>query len=48
MLEPHRPLKPVRKARKKITPHNLQAIDVKLLVNIVRAFDLPVRSESAE
>lgn len=48
LLEPRRPLKPVRRERKKVTAHNLQAMDVRLLVTIVRAFDIPVRAESLE
>ena len=46
IAEPRRPLKPTRKERKKITAQNLQGVDVKVLVNIVRAFDIPVRSEA--
>lgn len=48
IAEPRRPLKPIRKERKKITAQNLQGVDVKILVNIVRAFDIPVRSEAVQ
>lgn len=44
MTEPRRPLKPIRKERKKIGGQNLAAVkDVHLLINIVRAFDVPIR-----
>ncbi len=46
VAEPRRPLKPVRKERKKVTAQNLQQTEVKVLVNIVRAFDVPVRTET--
>ena len=43
LTEPRRPLRPVRRERKKMTPQNLQQSDVKVLVNVVRAYDIPVR-----
>ncbi|XP_061849387.1 coiled-coil and C2 domain-containing protein 2A isoform X2 [Colius striatus] len=43
LAEPKRPLKPRRKERKKVTAQNLSDGDVKLLVNIVRAYNIPVR-----
>lgn len=43
LAEPKRPLKPRRKERKKVTAQNLSDGDIKLLVNIVRAYELPVR-----
>ncbi|NWH62113.1 C2D2A protein, partial [Geococcyx californianus] len=43
LAEPKRPLKPRRKERKKVTAQNLSDGDIKLLVNIIRAFDIPVR-----
>lgn len=43
LAEAKRPLKPRRKERKKITAQNLSDGDIKLLVNVVRAFELPVR-----
>uniref|UniRef100_A0A8C3QVI6 Coiled-coil and C2 domain containing 2A n=1 Tax=Cyanoderma ruficeps TaxID=181631 RepID=A0A8C3QVI6_9PASS len=43
LAEPKRPLRPRRKERKKVTAQNLSDGDVKLLVNIVRAYDIPVR-----
>ncbi|XP_053109462.1 coiled-coil and C2 domain-containing protein 2A isoform X3 [Hemicordylus capensis] len=43
LAEPKRPLKPRRKERKKVTAQNLSDGDVKLLVNIVRAYEIPVR-----
>ncbi|XP_026531661.1 coiled-coil and C2 domain-containing protein 2A [Notechis scutatus] len=43
LAEAKRPLKPRRKERKKVMAQNLSDGDVKLLVNVVRAFELPVR-----
>ncbi|XP_074721900.1 coiled-coil and C2 domain-containing protein 2A isoform X6 [Strix uralensis] len=43
LAEPKRPLKPRRKERKKVTAQNLSDGDIKLLVNVVRAYDIPVR-----
>ncbi|XP_064916643.1 coiled-coil and C2 domain-containing protein 2A isoform X4 [Columba livia] len=45
LAEPKRPLKPRRKERKKVTAQNLSDGDIKLLVNIIRAFDIPVRKQ---
>ncbi|XP_025946411.1 coiled-coil and C2 domain-containing protein 2A isoform X1 [Apteryx rowi] len=43
LAEPKRPLKPRRKERKKVTAQNLSDGDIKLLVNVIRAYDIPVR-----
>ncbi|XP_009294855.2 coiled-coil and C2 domain-containing protein 2A isoform X7 [Danio rerio] len=43
LAEPKRPLKPRRKERKKVTAQNLSEGDIKLLVNIIRGYDIPVR-----
>ncbi|XP_072295526.1 coiled-coil and C2 domain-containing protein 2A isoform X2 [Eucyclogobius newberryi] len=43
LAEPKRPLKPQRKERKKVTAQNLSDGDIKLLVNLIRAYDIPVR-----
>nr|XP_015200508.1 PREDICTED: coiled-coil and C2 domain-containing protein 2A isoform X2 [Lepisosteus oculatus] len=43
LTEPKRPLKPRRKERKKVTAQNLSDGDIKLLVNVVRAYDIPIR-----
>ncbi|XP_032380927.1 coiled-coil and C2 domain-containing protein 2A isoform X1 [Etheostoma spectabile] len=43
LAEPKRPLKPQRKARKKVTAQNLSDGDIKLLINIIRAYDIPIR-----
>ena len=48
MLEPRRPLRVVRKERKKMSAQHLQDTEVKILVNIVRAFDIPVRTEALQ
>lgn len=43
LAEPKRPLKPCRKERKKVTAQNLSDGDIKLLVNIIRGYDIPIR-----
>ncbi|XP_025034195.2 coiled-coil and C2 domain-containing protein 2A isoform X1 [Pelodiscus sinensis] len=43
LAEAKRPLKPRRKERKKVTAQNLSDGDINLLVNIIRAHDIPVR-----
>ncbi|XP_078257188.1 coiled-coil and C2 domain-containing protein 2A isoform X3 [Rhinoraja longicauda] len=43
LAEPRRPLRPRRKERKKVTAQNLSDGDIKLLVNIIRAYDIPIR-----
>ncbi|TSL61152.1 Coiled-coil and C2 domain-containing protein 2A [Bagarius yarrelli] len=43
LAEPKRPLKPQRKERKKVTAQNLSDGDIKVLLNIVRGYDIPVR-----
>ncbi|XP_044152706.1 coiled-coil and C2 domain-containing protein 2A [Bufo gargarizans] len=43
LAEPKRPLKPRRKERKKVTAQNLSDGDIKVLVNVIRAYDIPVR-----
>ncbi|XP_063779849.1 coiled-coil and C2 domain-containing protein 2A isoform X2 [Pseudophryne corroboree] len=43
LAEPKRPLKPRRKERKKVTAQNLTDGDIKVLVNVIRAYDIPVR-----
>ncbi|XP_028396123.1 coiled-coil and C2 domain-containing protein 2A-like [Dendronephthya gigantea] len=43
LLAPRRPLKPVRRERKTIGAQNLSVTNVRVLVNAVRAFDVPVR-----
>ena len=48
LVEPRHPLRPQRKQRKKMTAANLQQTEVRLLVNIVRAFDIPVRAEALQ
>ncbi|GLH06303.1 Coiled-coil and C2 domain-containing protein 2A [Gryllus bimaculatus] len=44
-LQPKRPLKPARKERKKVTVQGLGGQDVRLIINVVRAFDVPVRKD---
>ncbi|XP_078401088.1 coiled-coil and C2 domain-containing protein 2A isoform X1 [Cetorhinus maximus] len=43
LAEPRRPLRPRRKERKKVTAQNLSDGDINLLVNIIRAYDIPIR-----
>uniref|UniRef100_A0A670JNP2 Coiled-coil and C2 domain containing 2A n=1 Tax=Podarcis muralis TaxID=64176 RepID=A0A670JNP2_PODMU len=43
LAETKRPLKPRRKERKKVTVQNLSDGDIKLLVNIIRAYEIPIR-----
>ncbi|XP_067845649.1 coiled-coil and C2 domain-containing protein 2A isoform X2 [Heptranchias perlo] len=43
LTEPRRPLRPRRKERKKVTAQNLSDGDIKLLINIIRAYDIPIR-----
>ncbi|CAM4682986.1 unnamed protein product [Leuciscus chuanchicus] len=47
LAEPKRPLKPHRKERKKVTAQNLSDGDIRLLVNIIRGYDIPVRRHYA-
>ncbi|XP_068133730.1 coiled-coil and C2 domain-containing protein 2A isoform X2 [Hyperolius riggenbachi] len=47
LAEPKRPLKPRRKERKKVTAQNLTDGDIKVLVNVIRAYDIPVRKPSS-
>ncbi|XP_033097939.1 coiled-coil and C2 domain-containing protein 2A-like isoform X1 [Anneissia japonica] len=46
LAQPRRPLRPQRKERKTVTAQNLAGLDVHILINIERAFDIPVRSSS--
>ncbi|XP_058156738.1 coiled-coil and C2 domain-containing protein 2A isoform X2 [Dasypus novemcinctus] len=47
LAEQKRPLRPRRKGRKKVTAQNLTDGDIKLLVNVIRAYDIPVRKPTA-
>ncbi|XP_053499289.1 coiled-coil and C2 domain-containing protein 2A isoform X3 [Ictalurus furcatus] len=47
LAEPKRPLKPRRKERKKVTAQNLSDGDIRLLLNIIRGYDIPVRKPHA-
>ena len=47
LIEPRHPLRPTRKPRKKIPASNLLVSDVKIIVSIERAINVPVRSEAA-
>uniref|UniRef100_UPI00358EC959 coiled-coil and C2 domain-containing protein 2A n=1 Tax=Myxine glutinosa TaxID=7769 RepID=UPI00358EC959 len=48
MAEKRRPLKPKRKERLKVATQNLSAGDVKLLVNISKAYNLPRRQNTRQ
>ncbi|XP_053178319.1 coiled-coil and C2 domain-containing protein 2A [Scomber japonicus] len=43
LAEPKRPLKPQRKERKKVTAQNLCDGDIRVLINIIRAYNIPTR-----
>jgi len=43
LVEPRRPLKPVRKERKKATTQSLTDGSVHVLINVIRGYNLPVR-----
>ncbi|KAL1022565.1 hypothetical protein UPYG_G00029340 [Umbra pygmaea] len=47
LAEPKRPLKPRRKERKKVTAQNLSDGDIRLLLNVIRAYNIPVRKPYA-
>ena len=47
LLEPKRPLRPVRKERKTVTAQNLSGLQVNLLINIERAIEIPIRKSNA-
>jgi coiled-coil and C2 domain-containing protein 2A len=44
-LQPKRPLRPTRKERKKVTVQNLAGQEVKVIVNVIHAFEVPVRKD---
>ncbi len=44
-IEPRRPLYPTRRERKKVKGQNVSPDDVYILINVVNAYDLPVRKE---
>lgn len=44
-LQPKRPLRPRRKERKKVTMQNLAGQEVKVIVNVIHAFEVPVRKD---
>lgn len=45
MAPEQRPLRPVRQERKKVTLQDLTGHDVKVLLSVVRAYDVPVRQD---
>lgn len=42
LSEPRRPLKPLRKERKRVTAQAIKGDEVRLLVNVIRASNVPV------
>lgn len=48
LAETRRPLKPQRKERKKMTTQNLSDGDIKVLVNVIRGYDVPVRRPASK
>lgn len=47
LVEPRRPLQPKRMERKKVAAHNLHDRDVHIMVNVVKAYDVPYRLEES-
>ncbi|ESO88285.1 hypothetical protein LOTGIDRAFT_219375 [Lottia gigantea] len=45
--EPRRPLRPIRKERKKVTATAVRGEQVKILLNIIRASSIPIRKSAA-
>ncbi|XP_076825165.1 coiled-coil and C2 domain-containing protein 2A-like isoform X2 [Clavelina lepadiformis] len=48
LVEPRRPLKPIRKERKKATAQTLSEGSVKILVNLVRGINIPTRQTPSD
>uniref|UniRef100_A0A2S2Q357 Coiled-coil and C2 domain-containing protein 2A n=1 Tax=Sipha flava TaxID=143950 RepID=A0A2S2Q357_9HEMI len=46
MFQPKRPLRPKRKERKKIPVKSLSGQEIKVVINVMRAFEVPVRKNS--
>jgi hypothetical protein len=46
LFQPKRPLRPARKERKRIQGTTLLDTKIDLIVNIVRAFNLPLRKDT--
>ncbi|XP_014781199.1 coiled-coil and C2 domain-containing protein 2A isoform X1 [Octopus bimaculoides] len=46
LLQPRRPLKPVRKERKRVS-QGVKGDEVHILINVIQAFNIPVRQTSA-
>ena len=45
MVPAQRPLKPTRVERKKVLMQDITGKDIKILLSIVRAYDVPIRSD---
>ncbi|KAE9526974.1 hypothetical protein AGLY_013622 [Aphis glycines] len=46
MFQPKRPLRPKRKERKRIPVKSLSGQEIKVVINVMRAFEVPVRKNS--
>ena len=45
VFTPRRPLKPVRRERKKLEAKNLTLTNVNVIIRVIRAFNVPVRED---
>ena len=45
MVPAQRPLKPTRVERKKVLMQDITGKDIKILLSVVRAYDVPIRSD---
>lgn len=48
LLVPRRPLKPIRRERKKRNTHNIDISDANIVVRVIRAFNVPLRENISE
>ena len=46
MVPAQRPLRPIRTERKKVLMQDMTGQDLKILLTVVRAYDVPVRADS--
>lgn len=47
LFTPKRPLKPVRRERKRLKAQNLAITNVNVVVRVIRAFNIPIRDNCA-
>ncbi|CAM1295274.1 CC2D2A (predicted) [Pycnogonum litorale] len=48
IFQKRRPLKPVRKERKKVTAQNIGGADINVIINVGRAMDIPIRTANRD